>query len=463
MKRKIMMLVLALGAVSFSIATTKPVGAITRSYTEATKKLTEELDQLNNDRKVGYRYTVKKDSIVNLLDLGLYLVNKDEFTEKEYFNSVEKLRKIILIHDSYIRNLKIDANTWRYSDNNKENNIANLSEKQYTKILDNLHQALYLFAQEVLEIQSNSKELISFPISFDPSWERGRFKVIVNQNDYGYYDEFISKYLLDIGGENFVQYVMKFRKEYFAKLTQLSNIMRKIEKSIKEMSDNEEFSLEYSIIIDQNKDLSRLSMQKLNKENTILSNIVILAEEIPTIKIIEKKISDLEFLLEKYSKKTIPSVKLEGEKLNIKNEVNDTNKTDYQSEIHTEINLNDMKKSSSHTSKDIIEDKISRTLNKLNSTNAINEDTKRNIHFWINDFNTEVNKLEDLKKDDKNIKDLDFVDSLVLRGNQIRQELDEILSNDQDIRGLSEKINALEIISNNLTRVVSNHHIRSSE
>ncbi|MGT2729660.1 hypothetical protein ACVRWQ_07000 [Streptococcus phocae subsp. salmonis] len=446
MKRKIMMLVLVLGAISFFIATTKPVGAIVSGqYKDLFPIFSDEDFRGIRLGKYGIYVEEEANRISDLLQLGFYLVQKEEYFSLEYSSCIEELKKNLIKYDNFLRN------------NYTNGKLDNLDIGISSKIKKDLNKSLEDFTSAVVQIQKKHDYLKPIVLFADFTLPENFSRFAESKTGESLYMIFFDNYYLKqditVNQNQVDNYVIKLNRlfSYYQEINNLMNLHR--EEFPQEV---EELNIELSIIMNTEKSAKKM-LNYFGKDESVES--IVLAEDLPNVKMVVERTLNLKNLLYNFYNDTNL---LSGEKLEHYKTISDRVIFNKQ-ELEMKNREFDLTQNKIFEKSETIENEFESKNYDLNTINILNEDTKRNIHFWINDFNTEVNKLEVLKKDGKIAKDVDFVDSLMLRGNQIRQELDEILSNDQDIRGLSEKINALEIISNNLTRVVSNHHIRSSE
>ncbi|MGT2744633.1 hypothetical protein ACVRW4_04680 [Streptococcus phocae subsp. phocae] len=430
MKRKIMMLALVLGAISFFIATTKPVGAITRSYTEATKKLTEELDNLDYGYSVGYYYERKRDAIIDLFNLGSYLINKSEYDEVEYKQCLEELVQVLSSHKNYLKRVPVKA---LYTDdhNGVNNRIANLSQRQYETIIDNLNQALQKFASETVRIQINNPKLISIPTHLPKNSDYINFKTRL---DNGYNDEFYYNYLIKSREITTLQKMLTiYRRDYFERLHELSQHINTIEDDLTRY--DEDLQNEYFII-----------MNKSNGDKTK----IILAETLPTIRILENTITDLAYI----------SKKQKGEHFDMEpgltlfDPVKVTDR-EYDEQINTSRRGNLEGTNSSYGN--VLTPRTSAHRASLATAHLSYEDNDENIvkaQFAVEYFNNAYNKFRytDGINDENRKKGEEFYN----RGVSLRAELDNFLATPGQFRqSLKDALTNLETITRSIEGILS--------
>ncbi|WP_159796682.1 coagulase domain-containing protein [Streptococcus halichoeri] len=466
MSKKFLQSLTILGLLSTALGVAQPVGAVVSGkYHHTNNSVVKEIkERLDEKGKTGYKisstYSESKQYLLNeLFALAFYLIGKEEFREEEYQSSIEQLKATVFGYDEYLKLLKVET-----TDINKKSleQLEQLTINQYNEIESGIKNALLVFASNIIDIQSQKSSLVTIPLYINT----------VKKYFYedGYYDVFFGEYMAKLGVDKLIK--QELQTAYFAVVNNIVKIKNTIKGILlKNNFDNkDELQFEFEVITKQNKKKSNITSEF--ERHTDIVKGTVLAEDIPNIRRAEQTLKELEdFLTEclnlekKQSEESQPVSEEKrarssaiGTDVSLNSNSVEPVTATYKSQeasveqdtVVSELEIpSQQSQASTTTAAQVIEvpQAISEPQEEVTVQTSLDDYTKSQINFWIEDFNTSLNKI--------NYSGIysEYLESLITRGKQLRNKLDKALGENKSSDDIKRDLDQLEMISNTITSV----------
>ncbi|WP_159584200.1 hypothetical protein [Streptococcus halichoeri] len=468
MSKKFLQSLTILGLLSTALGVAQPVGAVVSGkYHHTNNSVVKEIkERLDEKGKTGYKisstYSESKQYLLNkLFALAFYLIGKEEFREEEYKTDVERLRTITFAYDGYLS--AIDVRRLNTKQKSRQQ-LEQITTDQYNEIKEGLEKALWNFAHDIIDVQSKNSDLVTIPLYTGES--------VNSFYKNGYYDIFYGTYVayLDVGKIVEPQLRLEYRRiinENFRVYKEIKDILEK-----NNFENKDELQFEFEAITKQNKKKSNITSEFEKHTDTIKE--IVFAEDIPNIRTAKQTLKELkDFLTEclnlekKQSEESQPvSEEKRAKSSAIGTDVSSNSNSvepvtvTYKSQEASveqdtvvpepEISSQQLQASTTTVAQVIAQEPqaiSSEPQEEVIVQSSLDDYTKSQINFWIEDFNTSLNKINYSGIYSENL------ESLITRGKQLRNKLDKALGENKSSDDIKRDLDQLEMISNTITSV----------
>lgn len=304
MNKKFLKSVAILGLATTALGTAQPVGAIVgNDYSKEYETIYANLKRYKQDKYlVGGHFVTKSNQIEKLFSLIGYLLNKDEFSEKEYEQSIKKLRASYFSHSQYLERITIRYN---YTSDLFRQKIANLTFKECDEFIKSLDKAIKIFADEISQVQRKNLDLISVALYSKPI-EMKKYRSTYKD---GFSEDFYYDYMYYSDRDLLLNHE-QININFFKKLKEVIDLYNSLKKEINNTDTDEIFNERLKLIINENPILSKLTRYGVNgsdeveeiAKRNVLKGVIVFSEEIPNIRIANIKLEALKDLRDELGK-----------------------------------------------------------------------------------------------------------------------------------------------------------------
>ncbi|WP_221912608.1 hypothetical protein [Streptococcus halichoeri] len=342
------------------------------------------------------------------------------------------------------------------------NQVASLTLEQSNAIENGLKVALKEFSENVIKEQKNSMDLVPISLYYNISLP---FKSILLEHTYrGYYEQFYDDYLSPELANSPLSMTNEIFNQYKNKILEIKKLKELVDNIIKEDKtwNGEALKSELDIVIKATKKKANITPNFDYSTDTV--DGIILSEDIPNLRCANEVTENLKALL--YNYYDLTENKKELEKYNFQpliignftasKEQVITRKTiphlsmDLSKQVGPKPEIPSQQlQASTTTAAQVIEEPqaISEPQEEVTVQTSLDDYTKSQINFWIEDFNTSLNKINYSGIYSENL------ESLITRGKQLRNKLDKALGENKSSDDIKRDLDQLEMISNTITSV----------